>query len=83
MKLYTLTGIFSSLLLAIFIAFLVLLGRKRLFKTPNIKDTDEDLGRKASIKISEPVDPWSSNEKLKQAYPGMIKSHVWFDSLQR
>jgi hypothetical protein len=42
-----------------------------------------DLTKSGSVDISTPTDPWTTNEKLKQAYPNMIRSHVWFDSLQR
>ena len=49
-----------------------------------VVDAEGDIdGNKGSLKISEPQDPWTTNEKLKQAYPSMIRSHVWFDSLQR
>ena len=60
----------------------IMLIRKRI---PIMRNMDDKIGKKkkGSIDISKPKDPWTTNEKLKQAYPSIIRSHVWFDSLQR
>ena len=40
--------------------------------------TDEN-----GIEISSPLEPWTTNQQVKSAFPNLIKSNAWFDSLQR
>ena len=85
-KIYSITGVVCTFLILVIIVAIALLIRRRLPMLINreILDAEDEIGgNKGSLKISEPQDPWTTNEKLKQAYPSMIRSHVWFDSLQR
>ena len=83
-KIYTATAVLCTVLVIIVLIATIVVIKKRLPMTI-MRSMDERMGRKkkGSIDISKPQDPWTTNEKLKQAYPSIIRSHVWFDSLQR
>lgn len=87
-KIYTFTGIFCSLLVVILVVIVIVLMRKRLFslRSANLTDPEGPVGKKGSVQISNKKQSNSSNpgeKRPREGYPNMIKSHAWFDSLER
>lgn len=94
-RIYTATGVVCSALAVMLLLLTGFVIRRRLKSSRDISGgrassssaadyhDGGDSCRVSTINISDPADPWTTNEKLKQAFPGMIRSHVWFDSLER
>ena len=94
-KIYTATGIISTLLVVLILGFTVMTIRKRnkrklsvLFSNNNANNEDNgnvNFGpsKKSVLEISNPLEPWTTNEEVRKAFPNIIRSNAWFDSLQR
>jgi hypothetical protein len=94
-KIYTATGIISTLLVVLILGFTVMTIRKRnkrklsvLLSNNNRNNVDNGnvnfgLSKKSVLEISNPLEPWTTNEEVRKAFPNIIRSNAWFDSLQR
>lgn len=81
-QIYAITGIISCMLLVILFASSVVVIQKRKHRERRIL-TDSNSVARNQLNISGPSEPWTTNEKLREAFPNMIRSNVWFDSLQK
>ena len=85
LKIYTSTGVMSTLLVVAIIGFTVVTIKKR-----NERKSDTFAGpknnfslKKSKLEISSPLEPWTTNEEVRKAFPNIVRSTAWFDSLQR
>lgn len=88
MKIYTFVGIFATVLVCIILLVAAVLGRKRLMRRIILTDPEGHVGSKGIVSISGGGDNSSTlstatGNNVTDAYPNMIKSSAWFDSLER
>ena len=69
-QIYTITGVVSMMLLVILIAASVFVMKKRKQRHSEIL---KDNFKENPLAISTPSDPWTTNDKLKIAYPNMVR----------
>ena len=69
-QIYTITGVVSMMLLVILIAASVFVMKKRKQRH---SETLKDNYKENPLAISTPTDPWTTNDKLKIAYPNMVR----------
>lgn len=75
----------STLLVIAILTFTVMTIKKRN-DHPKMsflyKDHPESL-KKGQLNISNPLQPWTTNADVQDAFPNLIRSNAWFDTLQR
>ena len=73
-QIYAITGIVSMMLLVILIAASILVMQKRKQRHSEIL---KENFTENPLAISNPSDPWTTNDKLKSAFPNMVR-YGWF-----
>lgn len=83
MKIYTATGVMSTLLVVVIIGFTVITIKKRNEKKEGVLAERKPRYLRKNVEISPPLEPWTTNEEVRKAFPNIVRSNAWFDSLQR
>lgn len=84
LKIYAATGVISTLLVVAILGFTVMTVKKRNDRKMPFAFSDRvDQSRKSQLDISNPLQPWTTNTDVRDAFPNLIRSNAWFDSLHR